>query len=390
MRHLFLLALSVGCQRQFSIYTPPPDAPVNVDPSEVTECGFTRVDATSFYTYDCNPVFPERGDNGKPKDDPWANDIGSVAFHVTQVLGHPVYQAWYTGTTASGYGGIGYAVSGDGTTWDVWSENPVLDASRGNAWDSDAMDALQVVWDPATATYVMVYQGIQFNANTPWGLGVATSTDGRDWVRSESNPVVPFDGLDPTYFWCWPLGLDLESSGLLSGIMGGGLVREATNDRRNKCAAYKIGAESLDVWGQDPELFFDVGAAGEWDDQGIASMAIAELNGKRYLFYTAFSRWTCQPSGQTTDEAAFCPPLTEYRSGDRAFFGYAVEKDGQWIRKGQVPLETTNAGEMGSVAAQTVGSRIHLWITDNYGGQAAIGYFLFDPEAAAAEDGGAP
>lgn len=394
MRTSFLVVAllgSAGCQRQFTILPPEPDiAEPDVNPEDVTECAFSRVEASAFYRYDCNPVFPERNAQGGPKGDPWAADIGAVAFHVTQVFGHPVYQAWYTGTTANGYGGIGYAVSDDGTNWDVWPDNPVLEASTGRAWDSDSMDALQVVWDPRTSTYVMLYQGIQFNDVTPWGLGVATSTDGRDWVRSDNNPVVPFDGLDPTFYWCWPLGIDLAGDGGLSGIMGGGLVERVTSLSQNKCVAYSIGSESLDVWATDPKLFFSTGEEGAWDDMGISSLAVAELGGVRYLFYTAFSRWTCVPSGRNSDQVDQCPLGTEYQAADRAFFGYAVEEDGRWVRKGKVPLNLTAAGEVSSVAAQTVDSRIHLWLTDNYDGGSAIGYFLFDPDRAALEDGGTP
>ena len=95
----------------------------------------------------------------------------------------------------------------------------------------------------------------------------------------------------------------------------------------------------------------------------------------------------CQPSGWDSDRHDTCDLFDSYVSGDKSFFGYAVEEDGVWVRRGKVPLEMDSIkGGVGNVAAQTVGSRIHLWVTDNYGGNSAIGYFLFDPKAAAEED----
>ena len=115
-------------------------------------------------------------------------------------------------------------------------------------------------------------------------------------------------------------------------------------------------------------------------------MAIAELNGARYLFYVAFGRWVCQPSGRSSDRYDSCDFSDSYVSGDQSYFGYAVEEDGRWVRRGRVPVHMDEAGGVGAVAAQTVGSRIHLWITDTYGDTNAIGYFLFDPKAAREED----
>ena len=45
-------------------------------------------------------------------------------------------------------------------------------------------------------------------------------------------------------------------------------------------------------------------------------------------------------------------------------------KDHEWIKVD---------GDIGTVAARTVGSRIHLWVTDEWDGAPGVGYFIYDP-----------
>ena len=146
-----MLALLIACQQDYNVVAQPPE----VDPADITECGFTQVGDTDFYRYDCNPVFSTTGEG-------WAPTIGSTAFAVTEVVGHPFYQIWYQGIPgeqAQGDYGLGYAVSADGTSWDSYPENPLLSEPADESFDADGMDAMQVVWDPQTEQYVMLYQG---------------------------------------------------------------------------------------------------------------------------------------------------------------------------------------------------------------------------------------
>jgi hypothetical protein len=143
---LLTLVFLAGCVSDYEVH-----APVDVDPADVTDCGFTQVEETDFYRYDCNPVFTTTGES-------WAPNVGHTAFHVTSVLGHPFYQLWYVGVqNANEFGdyALGYAVSDAGTDWESSPANPLFNNPTGNkAWDKDAMDAMQVLWDPDTSQYV--------------------------------------------------------------------------------------------------------------------------------------------------------------------------------------------------------------------------------------------
>lgn len=337
--------------------------PVDVDPGEVVDCGFTRVEGTAFYRYDCNPVFTSTGED-------WAPTIDNTTFLVTEVMGHPFYQLWYTGTPSDGemgdYG-LGYAVSAEGTEWEPHPQNPALSESDEDAWDHSSMDAMQVVWDPASEQYVMLYQGLNESQGN-LGLGVATSADGIGWARYPQNPVLDLtaaqDGLSG---WCWPLGLSLGSvtgfTGYLAGVERGG----------EACEVYALDAADITGWSPRDDKVLPAGDPGDFDEMGFISLATAELDGEELLFYAGFGDWV--QNGR-------------YQSSNEHFFGMARKEDGRWRKEpGPIPLNMTEEGDVVGVGARKVGTRIHLWITDRYDDVSGVGYFLYDPRAAAREDG---
>jgi hypothetical protein len=349
--NLFLVSLAASCTSDYEVVQR-----VDVAPGEVTACGFTRVDNTSFYQYDCNPVFTTT-------DEPWAPTVGNMAFNVTSVVGHPFYQMWYVGVKDDeSYGdyGLGYAVSSEGTDWDVFSGNPLFEEPVQNAWDGSMMDAVKVVWDPATAQYVMIYQGLHIQRGT-WGIGVATSSDGRGWDFLSSNPVI--DLLEPN---------GQVSLGQIAGFSG--YVAGYTTPN-GPCEAFSFVGSDVANWSTTNNMVLPAGTNGEFDDQGILSIATSELDGEHYMFYAGFGDWVDQGS---------------YRYTSEHFMGMATSSDGYtWAKTGGViPVNQTNQGDVTSIAAHTVGSRIHLWITDEYDGNAGVGYYLFDPEQAAIDDSG--
>jgi hypothetical protein len=373
----FLLILLLGCGQDYDVVP----KPVDVDPGEVTECGFTRVvdpdsgAGTDFYEYDCNPVFSTTGED-------WAGTIRGTTFLVTEVMDHPFYQMWYTGMTQEEadqtdndiHFGLGYAVSAEGTDWTPYPDNPLLQEPEArDAWDADSLDGMQVLWDNDTSQYVMLYQGYDLGGTTDWGLGVATSDDGRAWKRLPGNPVVNLNVTEaPIVGWCWPLGLSLGEVAGYTGYVAG-------SQRSGKCEVYRINASDVQHWTPDSDMVLAAGENGEFDDQGFSSLAVASIKNDKYMFYAGFGDWE-----DHSDEG--------YRSALHHFVGLATVQDGVWVKLGRVPINTTDNGDVGGIAANTVGGRIHLWVTDTYEidgvEQQAVGYFLFDPARAAQEDGG--
>jgi hypothetical protein len=57
----------------------------------------------------------------------------------------------------------------------------------------------------------------------------------------------------------------------------------------------------------------------------------------------------------------------------------SVDDGNTWVRDPNNPLPITNSTNVSDVAAQVIGDRIHLWVTDEYEGSQSVGYFLYEP-----------
>jgi predicted GH43/DUF377 family glycosyl hydrolase len=97
------------------------------------------------------------------------------------------YKMWYVGTDLYGVGRIGYATSPDGVTWTKSISNPVLDVGAQGEWDAEQLESPFVIKE-SPASYKMWYSG--HDADGIWHIGYATSSDGINWVKHPSNPVL--------------------------------------------------------------------------------------------------------------------------------------------------------------------------------------------------------
>jgi predicted GH43/DUF377 family glycosyl hydrolase len=133
-------------------------------------------DGLSWTKYAGNPVL-QPGPAG-------AWDSGSICEPRVVHTGAQYYMFY---TRCIGSSGIGLATSPDGKSWTKYAGNPVLTTGSGNSWDS-----LQVSWGEVYhdgQRFFMWYPGKSSNTSG-FSLGLATSSDGRVWMRSANNPVM--------------------------------------------------------------------------------------------------------------------------------------------------------------------------------------------------------
>lgn len=99
-----------------------------------------------------------------------------------------IYKMYYVGQGIAYSGYIGYAKSVDGINWNRPLSGPVLSPGSPGSWDSWAVSAATVIKDENG--YKMYYHGWSTsNSEGPWHIGLATSSDGVNWVK-HPNPVI--------------------------------------------------------------------------------------------------------------------------------------------------------------------------------------------------------
>ena len=93
-----------------------------------------------------------------------------------------LYYMYYGGQFQTGEGKIGLAISNDGINWTKYSGNPILVPTQ--SWEENGISWSGVILD--NSVFKMVYMKI---GSTSDAFGYATSIDGKNWIKSEHNPI---------------------------------------------------------------------------------------------------------------------------------------------------------------------------------------------------------
>ena len=406
-----ILPLLCACASDYELKGALPD----IDPGDITECPFSPISGSKISSYDCNPVYPNEA----------GVSVNSVAFHVTEVLGHPFYQMWYN-TNA----GMEYAASSNGTDWNTHPSSPLFTLDS-NTWDEDSVSGQVAIWDPVDEQYVMSYQGYSLGSpsdagDDQWGIGITTSPDGINWTKHPNNPVIDFNSysLSEQDLWnffctqavsdpltcdligvsytnsppssnlqpCWPLTISITNRGNFKGYVAAKSSQDVLNSfdwagfesaiwsgaeaslntlYYPACHIYSMDALSIDNWILNDNQPILTAQEGTHEAGGVASAAVVEFEETLYMFYISFAVWEEDPIN------------AGLISGQQTSLNIATSTDGgtTWIRDpgNPYPVQQTTPGEITGIGAQVIGSRIHLWITDTYDQNRAVGYFYYEP-----------
>jgi len=163
------------------------------NPVLVWDAGALQVDAVlhnngtyhMWYTaFDFNPP-ANVGYSTSPDGKNWTkyenNPVFSEGYSVSVVLVDSVYHMWY-GTDGNE---IGYAASANGINWNIHPDNPVLTPGAEGSWDEYGVQQPSVLFDQDR--FHMWYHSP--NSSGGFKIGYATSEDGVNWAKYE-NPVL--------------------------------------------------------------------------------------------------------------------------------------------------------------------------------------------------------
>ena len=128
----------------------------------------TSSDGVNWTKYPGNPIIV--GTTG------WEFQV--VATSILKVDG--TYYLYYYGKNSPEYK-IGLATSADGINWTKYPGNPIMVPT--SSWENTGVYYPSVIED--NGIYKMVYSNV--NPNTAFGM--ATSTDGINWIKNNNNPI---------------------------------------------------------------------------------------------------------------------------------------------------------------------------------------------------------
>lgn len=129
--------------------------------------GFSNI---SWIDYAFNPILHSSGDF-------W--EIEGVA-QPKILLENNLYKMYYAGYAGAGFTYVAYAESEDGLNWTRPIPNPILSPGDPGSWDSYATIAGAIINDEGI--YKMYYVGWA-NTDDNWNIGLATSVDGIHWEK---------------------------------------------------------------------------------------------------------------------------------------------------------------------------------------------------------------
>src|SRR3989338_9430662 len=201
------------------------------------------------------------------------------------------FRMWYTAADGRGNGGIAFAESNDGMTWDVWkkSDSPlgvidlVLTGTPG-AWDEPGVETASVIRTPS-GEYRMYYTGNRPpEGSNHYSIGLATSNDGIYWTKYGKGPIFePENG--------WELPTCTSPNNPRSCSNGGVLEPSVIYDSKEKIykmwyaavgtkdnlLTFRIGyATSVDgiQWNRMPEQVLDRGTSNSWNDYLVSHVNV--------------------------------------------------------------------------------------------------------------------
>ncbi len=249
------------------------------------------------------------------------------------------YLLWYDGTNTSDlYRGwsIGLATSRDGSAWSRWQGNPVLGPGAEGGWDGVSVHDPRVIRDGQR--FLMWYSGFD---GRQWRVGLATSEDGRQWTKSQNNPV-----LEPGQPGSW----DDTSVAYSSVILSDGMYRMWYQGGDSR-GTWRIGhATSTDGirWDKssaNPVLY--PGSQGEWDNERVFTPTVVQTRLGYLLLYTG---------------------------GPGTALGYALSEDGvSWRKDPRGPAITVMAGaQILTLTALQEGDKLGIWFGEQRDGRLTI------------------
>ena len=186
------------------------------------------------------------------------------------------YQMWYGGNDIYDTDRIGYATSSDGINWILYQNNPVFSPGANGSWDDEDIAHPWVIKEDLI--YKMWYRGDDDMTNTAQ-IGLATSTDGINWQRSTSNPIL---SPDPAISW---VDGGVDGPSVVKYGSGYTMVFGGTDQSGTNRIGYATSSDGV-TWNKDDNNpILDIGTGSDWDSTAVFPEALIDDSSSLKLWY---------------------------------------------------------------------------------------------------------
>lgn len=187
------------------------------------------------------------------------------------------YMMWYMAEAqVDGSDHIGVATSADGKTWVKYAGNPVI--SAGSGWKSFRLSSPIVVWDDGI--FKMWYGGQGYDFRTR--IGYAESVDGFLWTESVNNPIIDLGATGEWDDYGVAHSYVLKEEGVYKMWYSG---RYAA-DKRTRMG-YATSSNGIDwvKYAENPVI--ELGDPETCDSQAVTDPYVSNDNGQYLMWYAA-------------------------------------------------------------------------------------------------------
>jgi hypothetical protein len=254
------------------------------------------------------------------------------------------YHMWYDDIPSGNTRRIYHAQNFGGHYWITIPGDPVLDVGLEGEIDDEEVAVPNVILDGSTyKMYYLCYDGERYR------IGYATSPDGIEWTKSESNPVLEGGGPGSWDLDVWAATVIFSGSAYEMWYTG-------MDDMYDSRIGYAISNDGV-TWSKYEDPVLDLGPNGSFDDHRVGEPYVIR-NGDNYQMW--------------------------YHSSDDLYHrvGYATSTNGtDWEKydEGNPVLDLGEDGEWDDERATgpsvlIEGSTYHMWYFGYDGDRMQIGY----------------